>query len=173
MLRSIFSAIASAFAAGVRLFGTIVMAPFRLVDRMLFGGGGEPIEIPKVAAPEVVMPPKPVEKSAQFYEDLANAVRTWCADSIILDAPAPVPPRLPREIKNWLPGLTRSECDAIIEAEKTGVSSHLKGVLTLPGVRPVQPLNPLRAWPAAPRQMRAPHSDDLRLPPCGTRLLDP
>jgi hypothetical protein len=170
MLRSIIAAVVSALRLFGRLVRRVATAPFVMLDSMVGGGGAAPLEIPEVAPPEALVP-KPVD-NARFYEDLANAVMSWCADSIIRDAPATVPSSLPLAVKNWLPGLTREECDAIIEADKAAVSVHLEGMFELPGVRPVQALTPLRAWPPAPKPVMAPDTEDLRLSPRVTSSLD-
>jgi hypothetical protein len=155
MLRSIFAAITTALRAFGRALGRAAAAPFVALDSILWGGAGAQMEIPEVAPPQVVVPEKAVD-NARLYENLANAVMIWCADSIIADAPAAVPTVLPRNVKDWLPGLTRAECESIIEAWKTDVSAHIEGMFMLPGVRRVQALKPLRTWPPAPKPTMAP-----------------
>jgi hypothetical protein len=161
MLRSVITAVVSALRSLGRLVGRTTAAPFVALNSLIGGGGGvagAPIEIPEVAAPEVVVPSKAVDNT-RLYEDIAIAVMTWCADSLIADTPAPVSTKLPLGVREWLPGLTRVECDAIIEADKTAVSAHLQRLFDLHGVRPVQPLRPLREWPPAPMPMMAPDTD--------------
>jgi hypothetical protein len=148
MIRSILAAIASAFGAFRRLFGTIFMAPFRFIDRLLVGGdGGSPVEIPQV------QPHDPVagfDRQA-LYIEIANKIMAWAADSIVADRPVALAARdIPRDVREWLPGLTRSECVAIINADENGVSAHLQRLFALPGVRPVQRLPGLSEWEAEP-----------------------
>jgi hypothetical protein len=150
MLKFVFSAIASALRSIGRVVGVIAMAPLRLIDRLLIGGdGGYPQEIPEVRRREDGEP-KDAADSYAFYLELANKIMAWAADSIIADAPAPLPPRLPIALREWLPGLTRAECETLINADETAVSSHIQRLFALPGVRPVQRLAPLREWPEEP-----------------------
>jgi hypothetical protein len=148
MLRSIFAAIASSFGAFARLFGIIFMAPFRLIDRVLVGGDdGSPHEIPQV------QPPDPVDgfDRQACYAEVANRIMVWAADSIVADRPVALEARdIPRDVREWLPGLTRADCVAIISADEKGVSAHLQRLFALPGVRPVQRLPVLSKWEAEP-----------------------
>lgn len=119
---------------------TVLSAPFRLV-----GGGGAsmPPEVP-MPAPYVDEPPR--KDMTAVYDEIARAIMNWSADSLLADEPVPVPPKLPREFREWLPGLSRDECLAIVEADAMAVSSHIMGLFTLPGVRTVQTLRAV-VWP--------------------------
>lgn len=144
MLRSILSAIASAFVSVFRFTGRALTAPLRW-----FGGGGQ-------ALPEFVPPPEPLsaeetQDRAALYDDIARVIMTWAADSLIADCPVPLPPRVPIALRDWAPGLSRNECWELMEAERLAVSSHLQRCFTLPGVRPVGPLTPIAWGPAALR----------------------
>jgi hypothetical protein len=150
MLKSILSGIASALRAiGRAVFG-IAMVPLRLVDRLLVGGdGGSPQEIPEVRRYEDGEP-KDAADSYAFYLELANRIMTWAADSIVADAPASLPPRLPIALREWLPGVTRAECEVLINADEKAISAHIQRAFPLPGVRLVQRLAPLLEWPREP-----------------------
>jgi hypothetical protein len=90
MLRSIFAAIRSALGAVWRVFGYVVTAPCAALSRILLGPEpGAPTDITDVAPPQDLMPNKPVENSICL--DPATAVMAWCVDSLLRDAPAPVP----------------------------------------------------------------------------------
>jgi hypothetical protein len=154
MLKAIFTFLASALRSVAGVIGSIAMAPIRFVDRLLVGGpGASPQEI---SAPEVrpydgdAEPADDFDSRQMFYLEIANKVMAWAGDSIVADAPAPLPAKLPRALREWLPGLTRAECIAIISADEIGVSSHLQQMFALPGVRTVQCLAPLVEWPAEP-----------------------
>lgn len=148
-MRSIISAITAAFK---NVFG-VAVALLSWPARMLFGdrGGG-------CVAPEIPMPqplPEPPEDRTKIYEDIARAVMNWAADSVIADRPVDLPPRLPIGIREWLPGLSRSECWELMEADRSAVCAHIQGLFALPAVRPVQRLLAVKEWPA---ELRVPES---------------
>jgi hypothetical protein len=163
MLKAIVSAIAGALRAAGRILRRVVATPFRMLDGLL-GGGGPPIppEIPEVLPPEQV---EPTLDRAAMYADIANAVMTWCADSVISGRPTALPPRLPIALREWMPGLNRDECFTLMNTNKLAVFDHLERTFLLPGVRPVQPLRPLREWPAAPAPVVAPEAIALDCSP--------
>lgn len=148
MLRAIFNAIASGLAAAVRFTGRMLTAPLRWFG----GGGGEPM-LPEFVPPEPVADPGP--DRAALYDDIARVIMTWAADSIIADGPVPLPPRMPIALREWCSGLSRAECWEIMESDRMAVSSHLQHCFAIPGVRPVQRLQPVVAWPAEPRMMES------------------
>jgi hypothetical protein len=145
-----FSGIAAALRSiGSAVFG-IAMAPLRLIDRLLGSdGGGASPQIPDVRAYDESEPIDAHDRMAMYIE-IANRILAWAADSIIGDAPAPLPPNLPIQIREWLPGLTRAECGTLINADEKAVSAHLQQAFPLPGVRPVQRLTPMLEWPREP-----------------------
>jgi hypothetical protein len=147
MLKQIFSAITSALRSVGRMLGRVMAMPFRMLSG-LFGGGSAPIDIPEVQPPEPVEP-TPVGNT-QLYEDIANAIMSWCADSVIADRPVDLPPGLPVAVREWAPGLSRDECWTIMNAEKIAVSSHIRRLFPIQGVRPVQRLARVTQWPAEP-----------------------
>ncbi|EIG62903.1 hypothetical protein [Bradyrhizobium sp. WSM1253] len=153
MLRSIFSAIKSALG---RLFGgpfaflwELVLMPARLADRVIGGGvpappigdGPNARALKDAIASEVSM--------ATNHDKVSRAVLTWAADSILADRPAPVPLWLPRDVKSWLPGLSRTECETLISSDKPAISAHVRNIYQLKGVRRVQPLQ-AETWPPVP-----------------------
>jgi hypothetical protein len=156
VLKAVFSAIVGALKAAGRILGRVVATPFRMLDGLL-GGGGPPVppEIPEVLPPE---PVEPTFDRAAMYADIANAVMAWCADSVISDRPVALPPHLPIALREWMPGLNRAECSTLMNADKIAVSDHLERTVALPGVRSVQPLRPLREWPAALALVVAPET---------------
>jgi hypothetical protein len=156
VLKAVFSAIVGALNAAGRILGRVIATPFRMLDGLLGGGGSPvPLEIPEVLAPETV---KPTFDRVAMYADIANAVMAWCADSVIADRPVTLPPHLPIALREWMPGLNRAECSALMNADKIAVCDHLERTVALPGVRPVQPLRPLREWPEAPALVVAPET---------------
>jgi hypothetical protein len=127
-----------------RIIGRVVTAPLRL-----FGAGGG------LAVPPAVPMPQSFEAAtapdhSQIYDDIARVVMSWCADSIAADRPVVLPPGLPISVREWAPGLNREECWEIMEADRMAVSSHLRGLFVIPGVRKVQSLARINAWPAEP-----------------------
>ncbi len=69
----------------------------------------------------------------------------------------PIPPRLPRAVRDWAPGLSPDECREIYRSSETAVSAHLQGLFDIPGVRKVEKL-PLANWPI---DVAGPQSDDV------------
>ncbi|CUT11470.1 hypothetical protein BF49_2550 [Bradyrhizobium sp.] len=137
LISAIISALKSAFACGL----AVLSAPFRM-----FGGGGGQGMPPEIPMPQpYVDKPAPRDMTA-VYDEIARILMTWAADSIIADEPVPVPPKLPREFREWLPGLSRDECDKLMEADKMAVSAHVRGLFAIPGVRKVMPLRAV-VWP--------------------------
>jgi len=147
-MRAIFFAIMSALSTAFRFAGRVVTWPLRL-----FGGGG--LAVP----PEVQMPvpfePPPAPDRGEIYDAIAQAMMSWCADSICADRPVVLPPGLPIAIREWAPGLNREECWEIMGADKMAVSAHITGLFTLPGVRKVQPLARIDEWTAEPMKMES------------------
>lgn len=145
VISAIISALKSAFSAGL----AVLSAPFRI-----FGGGasGMPRAIP-MPEPYVDEPPK--KDMTAVYDEIARAIMNWAADSLIADDPVPPPPELPREFREWLPGLSRQECCEIMEADKMAVSSHVMGLFAIPGVRKVMPLRAV-VWPPETQQAESP-----------------
>jgi hypothetical protein len=149
MLKAIFSAIAVSLKAVGRLFGRVAMWPFHQLDG-LFGGGGLAVPpAPNVSAEVDDVPAAPALDYKLIYERLALDVMQWCADSLVADTQAPIPPKMPRSISAWLPGLTREECISLGCADRMAVSAHLRSYDLLPGVRSVRPLDRLE-WPPEP-----------------------
>lgn len=168
MLRAIATAIVSALKSVGRMFGRIAAAPFAAIDAMIGGGG---------AVPPPIELPDPIETTTndhtEVYRQIADSIMRWACASVIDDRPAPLPPGLPLAIREWLPGLTRDECEAIVESEMTDVLAHSKGVLPIVGVRSVQPLPAVSEWSA--RESEPTSENEAGSPPisvpglCGAR----
>src|SRR5579864_6763676 len=96
-MKSVFAAIGAALRAAFRLLGTVVSAPGRLI-RAALGFAPEVDDMP---------PPAPLDlgddddktdlTNDEFYGRAAGDVLEWCAESLIDDTPAPVPPGLPQD----------------------------------------------------------------------------
>jgi hypothetical protein len=85
-----------------------------------------------------------------FGEQLAAILQRWAATSVIQEQPAELPPRLPRGVAAWLPGLTRDEVIKLMSAPRADVGLHLRSLEIIPGVRTVRPLEPVRWTTVAP-----------------------
>ncbi len=147
MLRSVIGAIVSALKSLGRLAGHVATAPFRAVARVIGGGGGD-MPATAEAAPyegDEDQPRRGPDIDA-VYRELALAVRTWCADSIIDGQPGPLPPKFPRALEAWLPGITFDEARDILDASERAISEHLRSRELIPGVRSVRPLQ-AAVWP--------------------------
>jgi hypothetical protein len=139
------SAMRSAFAAAFKGLAWLLMFPGRLVAHIL--GIPEADEVPRPAPPEdLTAGSKPSDDSTEAWERAADLVRGWCADSIIDDKPAGMSPALPLAVREWLPGLSRNECFAIIEADKQAVLGHVRGINAIAGVRPRHRLAAISEW---------------------------
>jgi hypothetical protein len=150
MLKAIFSAISSALRAVCRLSGRVATWPARMLGG-LFGGGGLAVPpAPETSAEVDDVPPAPAPDYKMIYEQTALAVMQWCVDSLVAGTPAPIPPKMPRGISAWLPGLTREECISLGCADRMAVSAHLRTFDLVRGVRSVRPLDCLE-WPPEPR----------------------
>lgn len=140
MLVRIFAAIVAGLRAIGRVLGRVATAPFRLIDGLI--GGGDPA-VPPVPAvsDEIDDAPSPAQDIKSVYEQVALQVMQWCVDSLVSNTSAPIPPRMPRGIAEWLPGLSREECIELGSASRVVVSSHLRGYELIPSVRSVRPLD--------------------------------
>jgi len=148
MLKAVFSAIASVLKSFGRLFGRVAAAPFRMLDGML-GGGGPAVPPAPEASAEAEDVPAPAQDHKHLYEQIALAVMQWCLDSLVADHKMPIPPKMPRGISAWLPGLTRDECIVLASADRMAVSAHIRSHELVRGVRSVRPLDRLE-WPPEP-----------------------
>lgn len=151
MLKSICSAIGAAFRAAISCLRVVLSIPGRLLGSV-FGGplvGPPPGDSPlvedlaaRVAAEDAAV--------ANNSRKVAEAFWHWLMDSLIADGPVAVPSWFPRAIKEWAPGLTAAEAEKLVSVEKTALQSHLRGLFAVPGVRKVQPLPSVTAWPPEP-----------------------
>jgi hypothetical protein len=151
-MRAIFTAIADSMRAAFGLCLWTFTFPFRL----FMGGGGQ-------AAPSVpTLRPMPRLVSSTSITDAdhrkanvrsAGLVIQWCAASLKTDTP--LPDKLSRDQKAWLPGLMRSEMRAIVRAGIDETTDHLMRKKLIDGVRAVGPLAP-----AGPRVLAIPKTLD-------------
>ncbi len=88
----------------------------------------------------------------EIYKQIADAIMRWACVSVIDDRPAPLPPGLPLAIRKWLPGLSREECEAIVESEQNDILAHFKGIYSIAGVRSVRSLTGVSEWPSRDRE---------------------
>jgi hypothetical protein len=151
MLKSIIAAVLTALKSVFSCARKLVPLPFRMFDAML--GGGSDIDIPP--APELpseegdeVRSPAPGWES--IYQNLALSVMRWCVESVELGQPAPVPPKMPRGISEWLLGLREAELIALVSAGRIGISAHIRSQELVSGVRSVRKLEAAK-WPEKPR----------------------
>jgi hypothetical protein len=134
--------ILSACVAGLKAFGRAATWPLRA---LIGGGGGGMPALEAVAEDAALDPTADREAAMATGAAMAELVLAWAANSIIDDAPAHLPDVLTDELKSWARGLSREECECILEAEEHAISAHIQGVFLLPGVRRVQPL-PTADW---------------------------
>ncbi len=146
---SILSAIRSAIKGAFAFIWETLLLPGRLLGCLL-GGSMAPLpsgDSPLVRDLKTELAGR--QASLDNHQKIAKAVHNWCVDSIIENKPAAVPCWLPRDVKGWLRGLTRDECECVIPADKEAISAHVRRLFPLKGLRAVQPLAPAE-WPAEP-----------------------
>lgn len=163
---NILTAIKNALMSAFRSIGRGLAAVFRVLP---FGGGGGngPIEPPQIADEvEELQPtvrPSSCSVADAFLDAMADHAITWAANSIVDDAPAPLPDDLDPALREWLPGLTREQCEALISRTPLEVAAHLRGPWPIPGVPKLQRLQPLGRWPAPAGTVPADVVDDVEL----------
>jgi hypothetical protein len=138
---AIIHALKGAFSFGL----AVLRAPFRFLNPM-------PDGVPEVPMPVPFEDESPRKDMTEIYDEIARLILEWAADSIIADRPLPVPPKIHREVRDWMAGLTRDECCELMESDGMAVSSHIMGLFAIPGVRKVQPLR-AAVWPAKPTRI--------------------
>lgn len=161
MLKTIFSAIATALRGIGGLMKAVAAAPGRRLMRVLGGGGYEPPDAPAYDA--LADQAEIKEKSMTASAEIALIVQEWAAQSIIAGDPVPVPPILPPETRSWLRGLSRADAALIVKAEKHAVSGHLQRYFLIEGLPPVRSMAPSGAWPSRPRPSIISLEDDFSL----------
>lgn len=152
MLRSIISSIGAALRSALAVIRQVLSIPGRLVAALLGGSIEAP---PEPGSSDLVRSLRAEldetgDRARRNAEKIASIVAAWCADSMLAGhpLPAPTPPRVPRAVANWLPGLSREECAELVCAGNEAVSAHIDGSCMIPGVRPVQRLEAVSSWPA-------------------------
>ena len=153
MLKAIFSSILSALRGLAGFVFSFGLVPFRLLG-FLFGGagGGQAAEIPQVRPYDAAKPRDAADGHAIHLVN-ANKLMAWAADSIVADRPVDLPAGLPIALREWAPGLTRRECEMLINADEMEVSAHIQKLFALPGVQVVRRLEAIQEWPAEPQPM--------------------
>lgn len=149
MLRSILSAIRTALKGAFSFVWEAFCLPGRLFAGLLGGAANGPPAGDSPLVSDFKSELAERKSLADNHVKVARSVLAWAADSIIADKPASVPAWLPRELKNWLPGLTREEVETLISADNQAISAHVRRMFALNGVRKVQPLKPAE-WPPEP-----------------------
>jgi hypothetical protein len=121
-MSAIISAIMSALRGAFSFVMTVLSAPL-----CLFGGGRvsrDSTLLPEIAPP-LEVPLAPVPDHTEMYRQVAIALQTWAAESLIADERMPVPTAWPRSVKDWASGLDREECFAIIDALEHAVIGYI------------------------------------------------
>ncbi|QOZ66392.1 hypothetical protein [Bradyrhizobium arachidis] len=149
MLRSILSAIGAALKGAFFFVWEALRLPGRLFAGLLGGTADGPPAGDSPLVSDLKSELAERKSLADTHDKIARSVLAWAADSIIDDRPAPVPTWLPRELKNWLPGLTRDEVETLVSSDNQAISAHIREIYALNGVRKVQPL-PAAEWPPEP-----------------------
>ncbi|MCX7319878.1 MAG: hypothetical protein NT113_10415 [Hyphomicrobiales bacterium] len=139
-------AIVSALRVGLAVVGRVLTAPLRMLAGIGGGGGYD--------APELPAPTDPAEREGEVADmerrmaeglTLANLLIRHAADCIVADDIVAPPPDLPAELRAWARGLSRQECEILLESDDKVVSAHIRGLFAIAGVRKVQPLE-ARSW---------------------------
>lgn len=156
-MKSFIAAVVGALRAAFAVVRGVLSIPGRIVAGLLGGSAAPP---PAGDSPLVAnLKDEIAEQRAATdnYARIADAIWAWAMDSLVADAPAPVPAWLPRDVKSWLPGLTRAEAEILISSEKTPIAEHVRRRFGIDGVRAVGALEPLKSWShPEPTSMPAP-----------------
>lgn len=157
MLKWIISFIGSALCAIGRGLARVISWPGRLL------GTARPA--PTENWPELVELQRQVDNSeaiADAAEKMAGIVSNWAMDSVIVGQPVPEPrpPRVSRDVSNWLPGLSRIEALLLVGSTPQAVSAHIQRKSLISGVRPVQKLTP-EPWPVEKMEAWVDRSGEL------------
>jgi len=141
--------------AALEIVMKLLGIPMRIVGGLL-GGGGVTADHQLAAArdlaadlrADVEWENKEVEMLRQRDLDAARratarAVWRWSAGSVLDGATAVLPPRLPRSVGAWLPGLDYAAIFALANAGAEAVKAHISGISQIPGVPAVAPLSPV------------------------------
>lgn len=155
MLRRILLAIGATLKGAFLFVWEALCLPGRLFAGLLSGAadGPPPGDSPLVSDLKTELAER--KSLADNHDKVARSVRAWAADSIIDDRPAPVPTWLPRELKSWLPGLTREEVETLLSSDNPAISAHIRKIYALSGIRKVQPLSAAE-WPPEPTCVEPP-----------------
>jgi hypothetical protein len=144
MLRGIFAGLKRAFSWGLGAIDWVITLPFRLFQ------GAAAADLPGIR-PLAPMPR--MAESGLTAEDLAEATKRNAAVvmnylcDVMQGLPTPVPDRLPRLVKKWLPGLRTNEIVALVMADQARVAEHLAGSHLVDGVPRVCELPPVERDP--------------------------
>ncbi|MEH2499560.1 hypothetical protein V1294_006039 [Bradyrhizobium sp. AZCC 1678] len=102
------------------------------------------VDVPEVAPPAEI-PSAPAVDHAEMYRQVAVSLQTWAAESLLADAPQPLPTKWPRNVKEWARGLNREECFTLVDAPERAIIAHISRLFAMPRVRKLQPL-PAAKW---------------------------
>lgn len=149
-MMSVLRTIGAAVVAALKAMGRMALMPLRAVENMLMGQAPPVVDLPEIGTSPVKPPVLPALTNDEMWDDHARMLQTWCADSMIEGRPLPVPPSLPRDIKEWSKGLTRDECDIVLNATRAAAIAHIRGLFKLPNVRKIEPLAAAE-WKSAPK----------------------
>lgn len=149
-MKSILSALGAALRGVFAVAKGVVMFPFNLLSSVL---GGPLVGPPAGDSPMVEHLKEKIRAShaetvAEAAERMAKIVSNWAMDCIIEDriVTPPGPPRVSRPVADWLPGLTRDECMALVGEQIPAISKHISGDTPIEGLRPVSRLC-AEPWP--------------------------
>jgi hypothetical protein len=135
-----------------------IFAPFAWLFRILFGGGGSGGQ----ALPKAPARPTPAAAPRVAGDDLerkvkkaqeTHAVRSWIMSTLAAGDHAAMPPKLARDVKQWLPGLSTSQLEKLLDAGLEGIDGHIHGKRPVEDVPSLRPL-PLAAIEPSARRIR-------------------
>jgi hypothetical protein len=148
MLRGILAGLRKAFGAAWSVFTWVITLPYQ----MYLSQSESMLPEPRFAA----LPPDPTDAAARpqpglTAHDLAVHRQRQVLDVVRFIAAAlrdgdqtVLGKSLSKDLRAWLPGLTRPELQALVRSDMAGISGHIAGAALVPGVPRVTPL-PARA----------------------------
>jgi hypothetical protein len=173
MLRGILADLRKAFGAARGVFTWVITLPVQ----MYMAQSESMLPEPQFAH----LPPDPTDAPARSQpgltpEDLAVHRQRQVLDVVrfigaaLRDGDQTVLGKsLSKDLRQWLPGLTRQELQALVRSDLAGISDHTAGTTLVPGVPKVTPLPPRPIGLPAPEPADADLEHDDYEPTRGLR----
>jgi hypothetical protein len=151
MLRGILAGLRKAFGAAWSVFTWVITLPYQmymaqsesmLPEPQFAQLPPDPTDVPARSQPGLT----PQDLAVHRQRQVLDVVR-FIAAALRDDDQTVLGKSLSKDLRAWLPGLTRSELQALVRTDLAGISDHIAGAALVAGVPKVTPL-PARPMPA-------------------------